>query len=48
MKGQSLTESDKKYILDNKEKMFNNQIAVALSVCQTTVRNFIKKSEKDD
>jgi predicted ArsR family transcriptional regulator len=43
MKGQSLTESDKKFILDNKDKMFNNQIAVALFISQTCVRKHIQK-----
>jgi predicted ArsR family transcriptional regulator len=50
MKGQSLTDSDKKFILDNKDRMFNNQIAVALSISQTCVRQQIKKLSniKDD
>ncbi len=46
MKGQSLTDADKRYILENKELKFNNQLAVELGVCQATVRRFIQKSEK--
>jgi len=48
MKGKGLSEKDKQYILENKEKMFNNQMAVALSVHQATVRRFIQKSEKEE
>jgi len=47
MKGQSLTERDKEFILANKEKMFKNQIAVALSVNQATVRRFLQRTEKE-
>jgi len=47
MKGRSVSEEDKKYIIENKDRMFKNQMAVALNLHQATIRRIIQKESKD-
>jgi predicted transcriptional regulator len=45
MKVKAVSDLELKFILENKDTMFKNQIAVALNLSQATVRRIILKNE---
>jgi hypothetical protein len=47
MKGQKVSPEVRTYILENKDRMFNNQMATLLNLNQATVRRIIKKETED-